>query len=227
MNIYKPFIKNPDDISILNIVGTDPCWDDRVINDREKLKWILGVFKREGIRVVYTSGVYDLFHDGHAKYLAEAKKLGGVLVVGVDNDELTRQRKPDERNRPIDTLNVRLTTLVHNRSVNILTVRSPNEHPDQLIYDILPDVAVFSRSTKDTSDFENKIRTNLKDYCGEIVFLEPQSSNSTTSKIRRLATNGANELAQFLRLKLNGKVDQAELEGLIQDFFMQKEGGRL
>lgn len=224
----KYFKLRPDenDVSFLKIMGSDPSPKDRIISDRKKLKYIIGTFKKEGLRIVYTSGVYDLLHDGHVKYLAAAKALGDLLIVGVDDDELTRQRKPKEKNRPIDTLDVRLTTLVHNRSINLLTVRNNKEELEQLVMDILPDIAVFSRSTKDTEMFEQNIHNALDEYCGQIVFLDPQSSNSTTAKIRRVAGNGANEMALFLKEKLDGSVDLNVLETCIQEYFRSEmEGG--
>jgi D-glycero-beta-D-manno-heptose 1-phosphate adenylyltransferase len=221
---YVPTFPDPKDVKFLNIMGNDPCPEDRIIRNREKLKWVIGVLKKEGKKIVYTSGVYDLIHDGHMKYLAKAKALGDVLVVGVDDNELTRQRKPDEKNRPIDDLEVRLTTLVHNRSVNILVVRTAHEKLEQLVMDVLPDIAVFSLSTKDNDNFEGYIRSLLKDYCGEIIFFEPQSSNSTTAKIRLVAGNGAHELALHLKKDLDGKVDSVKLEESLQSYFSQKGG---
>lgn len=224
---YFKLLPDPDDVSLLQIMGTDVAIQHRIINDRKKLQYIIGFLKKEGLTIVYTSGVYDMLHDGHVKYLAAAKALGDVLVVGVDDDELTRQRKPDEKNRPIDSIDVRLMNLVHNRSVNILTVRNSGEKLEQLVIDILPDIAVFSRSTKDTANFERDIHAALDDYCGEIVFLDPQSSNSTTAKIRRVAGNGSHELGLHLKEKLGSEklITMEKIEIAIADFFTFKENG--
>lgn len=221
---YFKLLPDENDVSFLNIIGPDPCIKDRIIRDREKLKYVIGVYKKEGKKIGYTSGVYDLPHDGHILYLAAAKRLCDLLVLGVDNDDLTRQRKPDEKIRPIDTLEVRLLNLSHNRSVNILTVRTPDEPLEQLVMDILPDVAIFSRSTKDVTNFEETIIKNLGDYCGEIVFFDPMSTNSTTAKIRKLAINGANELALFLKKELDGAVDLNVLERAIEKYFNPQGG---
>jgi len=186
-------------VKILKIIGTGIDVEDRIINDIEKLDWVVGVLKREGLRIVYTSGVYDQIHDGHISYLAKAKELGDVLIVGVDDDERTRTRKPNEKNRPIDTLSVRLYVLSANRSVNILTTLSGSDKKvDEVIKRIAPDIAVFSKSTEKGPDFEKKIRKNLAGLCKKIVFLKPQSTNSTTSKIRKVMANGAGELAQII-----------------------------
>jgi D-glycero-beta-D-manno-heptose 1-phosphate adenylyltransferase len=225
---YFVLLPDKNDVSILAIVGNKPSEKDRIITDREKLKWIIGVLKKEGLKIVYTSGVYDMIHDGHLEYLAKARELGDILVVGVDDDEYTRARKPDEKNRPIDTLFVRQKVLAHNRSVNIIVPRTLSEHPDQLIKDILPDIAVFSYSTeKDRNLFEERIRNAISSYVGELVFLEPQSTNSTTAKIRRVAGNGSHELSLFIKKRVEDQsvVSIEMLDEIINDFFTFKEQG--
>jgi cytidyltransferase-like protein len=191
---YTKTIPGEKETSILNIIGNGVDYNDRVILDREQLKWIIGVFKKEGKVIGYTGGTYDLIHEGHLRYLEEIKKRCDILVVGVDSDELTRQRKPDIKNRPIVGLQERLLVLSHIRSVDILTVLDVGEHQDQLIIDILPDLAVFSKSTKDIT--EQNIRKNIQDYCGEVIFLAPQATTSTTSRIRLLAMDGADGLGK-------------------------------
>ncbi|HSE56987.1 MAG TPA: adenylyltransferase/cytidyltransferase family protein [Candidatus Paceibacterota bacterium] len=220
---YTKTTLDPNEVSILKIVGTDPSPEHRIILDRKKLIWIIGVLKKEGLRIVYTGGVFDQMHDGHVKYLAEAKLRGDILIVGVDDDDLTRQRKPDQPHRPIDPLGVRLTNLVHIRSVNILTVRTTAEPLEQLIFDLLPDVAVFSKGTKDAQ--EQEIRSQRGPYCGEIVFLEPQSGNSTTAKISKVMINGAHDLAVHLKKELDGKVDLSLLEKSVGSYFTKIQGG--
>ena len=48
-------------------------------------------------RVVFTNGVFDLLHVGHVRYLAQARGLGDMLVVGLNSDASTRQIKGDDR----------------------------------------------------------------------------------------------------------------------------------
>jgi rfaE bifunctional protein nucleotidyltransferase chain/domain len=49
--------------------------------------------RSQGKRVVYTSGVFDLLHVGHLRYLEAAKKLGDVLIVGINSDTSVRELK--------------------------------------------------------------------------------------------------------------------------------------
>lgn len=48
-------------------------------------------WKRNGKRVVFTSGAFDLLHPGHIRLLEQARALGDVLVVGIENDAASRR----------------------------------------------------------------------------------------------------------------------------------------
>ena len=54
--------------------------------------------KREGKRVVFTNGCFDILHQGHVRYLSEAKKCGDYLIVGLNSDRSVRSIKG--KNRP-------------------------------------------------------------------------------------------------------------------------------
>ena len=54
---------------------------------------------RKGVTVVFTNGTFDILHRGHVEYLAAARKLGDILVVGLNTDRSIRRIKG--KNRPI------------------------------------------------------------------------------------------------------------------------------
>jgi D-glycero-beta-D-manno-heptose 1-phosphate adenylyltransferase len=64
---------------------------------REHLAERLAPERAQGARIVFTNGVFDLLHVGHLRYLGQARSLGDVLVVGVNNDESARQLKGPAR----------------------------------------------------------------------------------------------------------------------------------
>ena len=53
--------------------------------------------KRQGKRVVFTNGCFDLLHPGHLRVLSEARKLGDVLIVAINSDRSARELKGQER----------------------------------------------------------------------------------------------------------------------------------
>lgn len=81
----------------------------------------LGEQLREaGRTVVLTNGHFDLFHVGHLRYLQAARELGDVLVVAVNDDQMTRQRKgPD---RPVFPAEERAELLAGLRCVDYVTI---------------------------------------------------------------------------------------------------------
>ncbi len=164
--------------------------DDRYIPDFKRLDEVVKALKTVGLKIVLTQGVYDLIHNGHARYLEMAKSYGDILIVGVDSDELTRQRKGP--NRPIVPLRERIEMLIHLRHVDIVALRNEQQDIGDLIRLVQPDVLITSSSTK---DFTAKLVKQYGAHCGKIITLNPQSTTSTTSRIRDLTIEGAETLA--------------------------------
>jgi D-beta-D-heptose 7-phosphate kinase/D-beta-D-heptose 1-phosphate adenosyltransferase len=55
------------------------------IQDRQKLKAICAGLRAEGRKIVFTNGCFDILHKGHVRYLTAARKLGDVLIVGLNS----------------------------------------------------------------------------------------------------------------------------------------------
>lgn len=99
----------------------------------------LGVWRAAGDRVVFTNGVYDLLHRGHAEYLEEARRLGDRLVVGVNGDASVRRLKGPTR--PIVAEDDRLA-LVGALACVDLAILFGDDTPLALIEAVEPDVLV-------------------------------------------------------------------------------------
>jgi len=176
---------------IKNILAPGANLKDRFIPDLKELKGVVDDLKRMGYRIVLTQGVYDMLHEGHARYLEKALSYGDILIVGVDSDELTRLRKGP--NRPVVPQGERLQMLAHLRHVGILTLREAKHGLGKLIETVRPDVLITSAST---NDFGKKEIAVYKKVCGKIVTLPPQAATSTTARVRLLTITGADELAK-------------------------------
>lgn len=184
------------EISVRPIVQSGTNFNDRYVRDFDTLAAVVKKLKADGNRIVLTQGVFDLIHEGHAKYLELAKSYGDVLIVGVDSDELTRLRKGN--GRPIVPQQERIHMLVHLRHVDIVVVREAKHDIGDLIRVVEPDVLVISSGTKDfTKDMatNKKMRQEYEAICGEILTLEPQATTSTSARIRDLTIEGAEKLA--------------------------------
>lgn len=95
---------------------------------------------RQGRVVVFTNGCFDLLHPGHVDYLARARALGDLLVVGV-NDDASVRRLDKGRGRPFNTLARRMFVLAHLASVDFVTPFG-EDTPLELISACLPEVLV-------------------------------------------------------------------------------------
>ena len=73
-----------------------PAARSKVLSRREAARRVRAA-RRRGERVVFTSGCFDLLHVGHVSYLAEAARLGDVLIVGVNSDAGVRRLKGPNR----------------------------------------------------------------------------------------------------------------------------------
>ena len=87
--------------------------------------------------LVFTNGVFDILHRGHAAYLEEAAALGATLVVGLNSDSSVR-RLGKASNRPINTLEDRLAVIAALECVNLATCFD-EDTPIKLILRLQPD----------------------------------------------------------------------------------------
>ncbi len=176
--------------NVKDILKPESNIKNRFIPDYKELEKIVENLRKSGYRIVLTQGVYDLIHEGHARYLEAAKAQGDILIVGVDSDALARKRKGP--NRPIVPHKERLNMLSHLRSVDILTLREVHHGINEVIEVVKPDVFIVSQTTK---DFAKKRLQECKKYCGKIITLPPQAESTTTGRIRTLTIEGAKNLA--------------------------------
>jgi D-glycero-beta-D-manno-heptose 1-phosphate adenylyltransferase len=168
------------------------CLQDKYIPDFGDLTKIVQQLKDGGFTIALTQGVYDMFHVGHGRYLAEARSYGDVLIVGVDSDELTRAMKGPSR--PFDVFEERIEILSMLASVSIIARRDVGQHKYDLIKLVHPDVLIMSKTT---SSFTSEDREELEGkFCGQIKHLDAKAATSTTAKMLRLMSEGAQGLAK-------------------------------
>jgi D-glycero-beta-D-manno-heptose 1-phosphate adenylyltransferase len=95
--------------------------------------------KKEGKKVVFTNGCFDLVHYGHINYLEKAKQLGDILVIGVNTDESVQKLKGPQR--PITQEFDRARLLAAFEFVDAITLFG-DETPKELIEECIPSVLV-------------------------------------------------------------------------------------
>lgn len=96
-------------------------------------------WKKEGKKIVFTNGVFDLLHRGHIFSLIQAAKEGDVLVIGLNSDASVKRLKGDSR--PINDQDARALLLAALTMVDAVVIFD-EDTPLKLITSILPDVLV-------------------------------------------------------------------------------------
>lgn len=171
------------------ILSNQPNPDARFISKHDSLIDYIKAFRMLNLSIVLTSGTFDLLHVGHAKYLEEAKKYGDILIVGVDSDEKVKVRKGPER--PVVPANERVKMLAHLRSVDLITLKYPDEPKWNLIKQIKPDTLIVTEETYDDDSLRE-----LSNYCGQVICMEPQATTSTSAKIRKLQVGWSTKITK-------------------------------
>ena len=109
------------------------------ITPRNELKAKIDRLKREGKKVVFTNGCFDILHAGHTRYLREARKLGDALILALNSDSSVRTIKGPMR--PIVPEAERAEVVAALDSVDYVTVFDELT-PLELIEFLRPDVIV-------------------------------------------------------------------------------------
>ena len=136
--------------------------------------------------VVFTNGVFDVLHRGHASYLAHARALGASLVVALNTDASARRlgKGPD---RPLNTEGDRAALIAALESVSLVTFFD-EDTPLELITSLKPDILVKGGDYDMDTLAETAV---VKAYGGKavaIAFVDGFSTTALVTKIRQQAS---------------------------------------
>ena len=141
------------------------------------------LLENKGKRIVFTNGCFDILHRGHVTYLAEAKKLGDLLVIGLNSDESVKRLKGPQR--PINNENDRLYVLSQLKSVDFVEIFN-EDTPLNLILKVLPNILVKGGDRKiDQIVGAREVIANG----GDVFSLNFVDGYSTTSIIHKIQEN--------------------------------------
>ncbi len=151
-----------------------------VISLQELEKKIINL-RAEGKKLVFTNGCFDLIHIGHIRCLREAKKLGNVLIIGLNSDLSVMGLKPL---RPIIPENQRAEVLSSLEMVDYVVIFN-EDTPYELIKAIKPDVLVKGGDWKK----QDIVGSDLAAEVYSLPFIEGVSTTSLVEKIIDIFTN--------------------------------------
>ena len=136
--------------------------------------------RSKGRRIVFTSGIFDLLHTGHVRYLAEARALGDLLIVGLNADESVRRNKGP--GRPITPQDERAEVLAALASVDGVVVFQ-EDTPADIIRRIQPDILVKGAALPADQIVG---RDTVEARGGRMVVVPVEPGYSTTSIVERI-----------------------------------------
>jgi D-beta-D-heptose 7-phosphate kinase/D-beta-D-heptose 1-phosphate adenosyltransferase len=142
----------------------------------------LASFRREGKRIVFTNGCFDLLHPGHIHTLTQAKARGDVLVVAINSDASVKRLKGEQR--PILNQEERAVTLSALSVIDYVTIFA-EDTPLEVIRLLLPDVLVKGSDWGADAVVGREV---VEANGGEVVLIPYQTGFSTTDIIERIVT---------------------------------------
>lgn len=136
--------------------------------------------KKDCKKIVFTNGCFDIIHAGHIAYLNEAKKLGDILIVGVNSDESVKRLKG--QNRPIISEKDRAYIVANIKSVDYAVIFN-EDTPYNLIKEIKPDFLVKGGDYNEKNVIGSDI---VKSSGGKLVLIKFIEGKSTSSIIKTI-----------------------------------------
>lgn len=151
------------------------------IYTKEELKSFLDICKQQQKNIVFTNGCFDILHRGHVEYLAHARDLGDVLVLGLNTDEsVKRLNKSPER--PINNEQTRATILAALEFVDAIILFN-EDTPYDLIKFVEPNILVKGNDYKAEDIVGYDIVTNNG---GKVITIQLVDGFSTTKLIEKM-----------------------------------------
>jgi len=159
----------------------------RVVTDFQVVARRCAALRKAGKRVVFTNGVFDLFHIGHVRLLQAARAQGDALVVGINSDESARSLKG--RTRPVVPQFARAELVAAVRGVDLCAVFSQDD-PRPLLRVVRPDVLAKGSEYTMAGVVGRRM---VEGWGGRVILLPHLEGWSSSQVIRRLdsRTRGA------------------------------------
>jgi rfaE bifunctional protein nucleotidyltransferase chain/domain len=150
------------------------------ILDRTILREKLDTLRRNGKKIAFTNGCFDILHVGHVRYLREAKKTADVLVLALNSDSSVRSIKGEKR--PLVPEAERAEVLAALEFIDFITI-FPEITPLELINYLKPDILIKGGDWP-----EEKVvgREEVKKWGGRVVLIPEVEGKSTTNIVEKI-----------------------------------------
>jgi len=155
----------------------------------DKLQSLVALWKKNGDRVVFTNGCFDVLHQGHVDYLIKSSDCGNRLVVAVNSDRSVKSLNKGV-NRPINKEYSRAFIIASLFCVDAVVVFDETT-PDKTIKNLLPNVLVkgadYDATVMNPNDSRYIVGSDIvRSKGGEIITIDLKEGFSSTSIINRI-----------------------------------------
>lgn len=152
---------------------------DKIL-DRKLLQEKLDKLRKEGKKIAFTNGCFDILHVGHVRYLREAKKTADVLVLALNSDSSVQSIKGEKR--PLVPEGERAEILAALEFIDFVTI-FPELTPLELINYLKPDIIIKGGDWP-----EDKVvgRNDVKKWGGCVILIPEVEGKSTTNIVEKI-----------------------------------------
>src|SRR5919109_2108094 len=150
------------------------------ILNREELVGLVKAAREAGAKIVFANGCFDVLHVGHVRYLAGARELGDILIVGINSDRQVALQKG--AGRPVLPASERAEIVAALESVTYVTIFD-EPTVEELLLALKPDV--HAKGTDYTTDTVPE-RDVVRSYGGQVAIVGDPKDHSTSEIIARL-----------------------------------------
>ncbi len=150
------------------------------ILDKKILKDTLEALRKEGKKIAFTNGCFDILHVGHVRYLKEAKKTADILVLALNSDASVRAIKGAKR--PLVSGEERAEVLAALECIDFITMFEELT-PLELICYLKPDILIKGGDWP-----EDRIvgRDEIKKWGGHVTIIPEVAGKSTTNIVDKI-----------------------------------------
>ena len=147
---------------------------------REILKDKLEALRKEGKKIAFTNGCFDILHVGHVRYLKEAKKKADVLVLALNSDSSVQAIKGEKR--PLVSEKERAEVLAALECIDFVTIFTELT-PLEIICYLKPDILIKGGDWP-----EDKVvgRDEIKQWGGRVTIIPEVAGKSTTNIVDKI-----------------------------------------
>ncbi len=153
--------------------------EDKILYDWQELDARLDAWRKQGLRIGFTNGCFDILHPGHVKLMAQARAACDRLVLGLNSDASVSRLKGPER--PVQKVQARAEVLAALEAVDLVVVFE-EDTPRNLIERVRPSALIKGADYTREQVVGHDI---VESYGGEVVLVGLLPGHSTTDIVKR------------------------------------------